>query len=300
MKTITDFQDYEKELCKLKLYTLPYNPTEDVCRKGLIDRFIIGLSEKGWVIKSDKRYDGEGVSLLSGSNSGSNVSYSIPQFQSDYHLCYSAIPDFLIKNSFSGDFSLLEIKKLSEGLNQRKFQVIGATKLIQLYEAGKLTEEEIKGISDLCNYCGNKYKAKYDKYKESNDPSNDPNRYVYRRNADEIRNIANGMPDNKEEVNAAASKLYTLEVGPKYKSWDAGNLCTVIFKNGNSVELYQQDWYILDLYFVHNFKSVILINGECAKRWFIKNNGRLEKDSYDLTDEKDFNRFKEDFKNDLQ
>ena len=284
-----DFQDYQEALKKL-LEKRPLASEEEL--RELIDPFIVGLSRGKCVIKSDQRHT-EGEESLS--RNGYDDHYSIPKFHCDYSLRYSVIPDLLGVNSF-----LLEVKKPSEGLNQRKFQVIGATKLIQLYEAGKLTEEEIKGISDLCNYCGNKYKAKYDKYKESNDPSNDPNRYVYRRNADEIRNIANGMPDNKEEVNAAASKLYTLEVGPKYKSWDAGNLCTVIFKNGNSVELYQQDWYILDLYFVHNFKSVILINGECAKRWFIKNNGRLEKDSYDLTDEKDFNRFKEDFKNDLQ
>ena len=286
-----DFQDYQEGLKKLNPPAL-----EEELRK-LIDRFIVGLSRGKCVIKSDQFY-AEGEESLS-RNGYTDHYYSIAKFRRDYSLHYSAIPDLLGGNSF-----LLEVKIPSQGLNQRKFRVVGATELIQLYEAGKLTEEEIKGISDLCDYCGKKcYKVKYDeykvKYKESKDPSDDPNRYVYRINADEIRNIANEMPDNKKEVNAAAGKLYTLEVGPKYESWDAGNLCTVTFKYGNSVELYQQDWYILDLYFVHNFKSVILINGKCAKRWFIKNNGRLGEDSYDLTDEEDFNRFKEDFKNDL-
>ena len=223
MKTITDFQDYEKELCKLKLYTLPYNPTEDVCRKGLIDRFIIGLSEKGWVIKSDKPYDG--IALLS----GSNVYYSIPQFQSDSHLCYSAIPDFLIMNSFSEEFSLLETKKLSEGLNQTKFGAEGAKELLQLCKAGELTKDEIKGISYLCDHCAHEYR---------DDPKRreDPESYVYKKDADEIHNIANRAT---KEVKAAADKLDTLEVGPHYKSEDTGNLCTVTFKDGPRVELYQ-------------------------------------------------------------
>lgn len=175
-------------------------------------------------------------------------------------------------------------------MDDSKFRVEGATKLIQLYEAGKLTEEEIKGISDLCDYCGHEYK-------DERTCSKDPKNYVYKRNADEIRNIAaNEMPANKE-VNAAAGKLILLEVDPKNKSWDAGNLCTVTFKDGSRVELYQQDWYILDLHFVPILKSVILINGKRAKRWF---KGSLEAKSYDLRVVEQFNRFKKDLKNDLQ
>lgn len=86
------------------------------------------------------------------------------------------------------------------------------------------------------------------------------------------------------------------KVGPQDKSWDGGDLFTVTFKDGSSAELYQQDWYILDLHSVTDLKSVILINGECAKRWF---KGSLEPKSYNLTDEEQFNRFKEDLKNDL-
>lgn len=246
MYTITDFQDYKK-----KLDNLPYYSVEDECRKGLIDPLIIGLSGGKCVIKSDKSYDG--VALLSGS-SGSNR-YSISKFQSDNHLRYSAIPDLLGVNSF-----LLEAKRLSENLDDWKFRAVGAKKLIQLYEAGELSEKEIESISATC---GNKSQT-------------------YPAHVGSIR-IDVGSQDKS----------------PQDKSWDAGNLFTVTFKDGSSVELYQQDWYILDLYFVHNFKSVILINGKCAKRWFIKNNGHLGGDSYDLTNEKDFNRFKEDFKNDL-
>ena len=240
-----DFQDYQEALKKL-LEKRPLASEEEL--RELIDPFIVGLSRGKCVIKSDQRHT-EGEESLS--RNGYDDHYSIPKFHCDYSLRYSVIPDLLGVNSF-----LLEVKKPSEGLNQRKFRVEGAKKLIQLYEAGELTEKEIESISASC---GNKFQT-YPTYVGS----------------------------------------ICIDVGPKDKSWDAGNLFTVTFEDGSSIELYQQDWYILDLYFVHNCKSVILINGKCAKRWFIKNNGRLEKDSYDLTDEKDFNRFKEDFKNDLQ
>ena len=55
------------------------------------------------------------------------------------------------------------------------------------------------------------------------------------------------------------------KVGPQDKSWDRGDLFTVTFKDGSSAEVYQQDWYILKLYFVSDLKSVILINGKCTK-----------------------------------
>lgn len=236
-----DFQGYQEALKKLN----PQASEKEL--RELIDPFIVELSRGKCVIKSDQ-FHAEGEESLS--RNGYGYYYSIAEFRRDSPLRYSVIPDILGVNSF-----LLEVKIPSEDLNQRKFRVEGAKKLIQLYEAGELTEKEIESISATCD----------DKFQE------------YPTCVGSIR----------------------IDVGSQDKSWDAGNLFTVTFKDGSSVELYQQDWYILDLYFVHNFKSVILINGKYAKRWFIKNNGRLEEDSYDLTDEEDFNRFKEDFKNDL-
>lgn len=272
-----DFQIYKTNLEDL----IRKNASEEVCREKLMDPFFVSILGKKCVINADERDIWN-------------------KFKSAHSLSYSARPDLILGSNSSK--SLLEAKIPSQDLNQRKFRVEGAKKLIQLYEAEELTEEEIKGISEFCNYYGHLYKRERGPYERDRAQKY----WTYCKPYEINAKIANklqeearvrGCKEIAEGLKAVVNKLdNTLKVGPQNDSEDAGILFTVPFKNGNLVELYQQDWYILDLYFVFNLKSVILINGKCAKRWF---KGSLEPESYNLTDEEQFNRFKEDLKNDL-
>ena len=74
----------------------------------------------------------------------------------------------------------------------------------------------------------------------------------------------------------------------------------VTFSNGKIIELFQEDWNVLDLRYAQkvNVRSVILTNGIFVRRFYLKAD-QIESSDYNLNAERDFDTFRGDIMKDL-